>query len=298
MRMHSRHIIFGLCAVFILGMFAVPLHVKAARLFFETSDTTVGIEQQLEISVYAHSEGEIINALSGTIHLPQFLKASAIRDGNSFVALWSTRPEILQNNIVFAGIAPGGWRGTNGLLFSFVAQAVSVGDGEVDFSDATVLLHDGKGTSAPLLLETLSLRVTTDTPLIEFVEIVEDDEPPEAFTLTIEADNPLFSGDAFLVFTAQDKGSGIDHYEIIETKKRLRDEIKGTWENAKSPYLLQDQSLTSFIYVRAFDRVGNVRVSVYEPEEVKQKATLLPFIILIFVLFFIAGVFFLRKKYR
>ncbi|MCH8987048.1 hypothetical protein IIA94_02675, partial [Patescibacteria group bacterium] len=100
MRMHSRHIILGLCAVFILGMFAVPLHAKAARLFFETPQTTVGIGQQLEISVYAHSEGEIINALSGTIQLPEFLKASAIRDGNSFIALWSIRPEILQNDIL------------------------------------------------------------------------------------------------------------------------------------------------------------------------------------------------------
>jgi len=141
MRMRFRHIIFCLCTVFFLAMFTVPLHAKAARLFFETTYTTVGVGQQLEISVYAHSEGEIINALSGVIQLPQFLKASAIRDGNSFIALWSTQPEVLQNDISFAGIVPGGWRGTNGLLFSFIVEATSVGDGEVDFSEAARFLH-------------------------------------------------------------------------------------------------------------------------------------------------------------
>ena len=296
MRMHSRYIILGLYIVFSLGMLAVPLYAKAARLFFETSYAEVGVGQQLEISIYVHSEGEIINALSGTIRLPQFLKASAVRDGNSIIALWSRRPDIVGNDITFAGIVPGGWRGTSGLLFSFIVEATSAGSGEIDFSDATVLLHDGKGTTAPLLLEALSLRVTTDIPLIEFVGVVEDREPPEAFTITIERDVALFLGDAFLVFAAQDKGSGIDHYEIIETRKRLRDETKGVWEGAESPYRLQDQSLTSFIYVRAIDRVGNVRVSVHEPEE--QKATLLPFIILAFILFLIAGALLLRRKYR
>lgn len=293
--MHVRflHLSLSILTLFCASTFIFPVPVEATRLFLETPQTAVGVGQYVEVSVYVHSEGETVNAFMGTVHTPSFITVHSVRDGGSLVALWSKRPEISGNDIVFEGIVPGGWHGTKGLLFSFVVETSIAGEGFIEFSEVEVLLHDGEGTPTPLSLMTLSLSADVDVPLTEFREIVEDYEPPEAFTLSIERDSELFAGDAFLVFTAQDKGSGVDHYEVLETRRRLLNEMEGEWEHVKSPYLLNDQSLRSFVYVRALDRVGNVRVSVYTPEE--QRTTSSAFVILTILLLLIIGMFFIRR---
>jgi hypothetical protein len=69
-----------------------------------------------------------------------------------------------------------------------------------------------------------------------------------------------------LVFSTQDKGSGIDYYEVKEESQFLLFRLlPSKWHRAESPYLLRDQSLSSRIYVKAVDRAGN-----------KQFAELLP----------------------
>jgi len=65
------------------------------------------------------------------------------------------------------------------------------------------------------------------------------------------------------VFVAQDKGSGIHHYELQENRKQKIENRK--WEEAESPYVLKDQKLRSFIYVKAIDRVGNERIAMLPP---------------------------------
>jgi len=89
-----------------------------------------------------------------------------------------------------------------------------------------------------------------------------DTEVPEAFTPVVASDQSIFNGKYFLVFAAQDKGSGIDHYEVRETRAYGK---KRSWEIAESPYLLRDQTLSSYIYVKAVDRVGNERVAEISP---------------------------------
>lgn len=283
--------------IVLFGVFSLATQAYAAQLYFETPAQEVGVGQRFKVSIYVHSEGETVNAFGGTVHIPLFLTPISINDGNSIVALWSKRPEIESNEIMFAGIVPSGWNGNKGFLFSFIAEANLSGNEDIGLTDTLVLLHDGKGTSASLSVESLSFSANSDTLLVEFEEMTDDKEPPEVFTLEVWYDIGLFSGDAFLVFTAQDKGSGIDHYEILETQKKLRDETKDSWEYAESPYRLHDQSLKSFVYVRAVDRTGNVRVSVYEPEDPKATSASLAFIVLALILFLILGLFFLRKKH-
>ena len=291
----KKHFSISIVLVFLISTLFYPMFADAAQVFLETAQTTMGVGQRFEVSVYVDSKEKTVNAFSGIVTLPSFVAPLTIRDGNSLVALWSNRPAISENDISFAGIIPGGWKGSRGHLFSFIADASSIGSGEINLSEINVLLNDGKGTPDSILFEVLPLNVDRTTPVVEFVKNIKDDEPPEIFKLNIGHNDGLFSGDAFVVFTAQDKGSGIDHYEILETKNKLSDEIKGKWEYAKSPYRLQDQSLRSFIYVRAFDRTGNVRVSVYTPQKPKQSSSIST-ILTIFLLFIIV-IFFIRKIY-
>lgn len=281
----------------LLFVFSIPAPAEAAQIYLETRSSDLGVGQGFEVSVYVDSDRETVNAFAGTIHLPSIITPRNIRDGDSLVALWGNRPELSENKIVFAGIVPGGWNGSRGLLFSFTALASREGEGSIDFSNVEVLLHDGKGTPTSVSLRTMPLGVSKSVALVDFVEDIEDVEPPEVFVLSIGHSEELFSGDTFVVFTAQDKGSGIDHYEVLETRKKLKDESEGKWEHVKSPYRLSDQSLTSFIYVRAVDRAGNVRVSVFAPEE--KKAVSLKFAIgIILLLLFFFVMFFIRRVRR
>jgi len=65
----------------------------------------------------------------------------------------------------------------------------------------------------------------------------------------ISNDEYLYGGQNFLIFSATDKGSGVDYYKVQE----------GTYitDNAKSPYILQDQTRKDVIIITAYDKAGN-----------------------------------------
>ena len=296
------------CAVLIFTFFILHSNVaSAARFFFETEVTEVGVGQEMEIVLYLDSEGETINALEGTIQVPGFLSVEILRDGNSLISFWAERPEARSDqDIVFSGIIPGGWRGSYGTIFSFIVETKFQGGGTIVLRDGRVLLHDGEGTEAVIKTEALTLYVDEAIPSAALVGEVEDSEPPEAFTPLLARDPDVFSGDYFLVFATQDKGSGIDRYEVQETRQKLLDEKQGEWQAAESPYRINDQELGSFIYVRAVDRAGNIRVAVFEPakEPTKEpaKAPIRPaddgrVLIILIILLVIAAIFiYIRSK--
>jgi hypothetical protein len=86
-----------------------------------------------------------------------------------------------------------------------------------------------------------------------------DTRPPEEFKPEIAE----IEGKKYLVFSATDKISGVDHYEI-ETYYRgivLFGTVPTTqWKVVKSPYLLGDQNLSK-IFVKAVDKAGNEQIS-------------------------------------
>jgi hypothetical protein len=87
-----------------------------------------------------------------------------------------------------------------------------------------------------------------------------DLEPPDPFTPIIASDTAFFSGKYFLVFGTTDQSSGMAYYEVLEVPSGSVVGNLAQWQRATSPYLLQDQSLSSDIYVRAVDRSGNFRI--------------------------------------
>ncbi len=101
------------------------------------------------------------------------------------------------------------------------------------------------------------------------------------------SDQRVFDGQYFIIFDAQDKQTGIDHYEVLESEPGaesagesgrsdlIRRFIKGKtpqWKVAQSPYLLEDQKLQSEVHVKAVDKAGNERTVKYFPEESKRAA--------------------------
>ena len=93
---------------------------------------------------------------------------------------------------------------------------------------------------------------------------------------------------------------GIARYENKEEKISpiLKIRIKGTeWSEAQSPYILQDQKLQSWIFVKAIDKAGNERVAELAPQKSLKwyEDYLIWFIIIVAVLIGLLGLLIFKK---
>ena len=84
---------------------------------------------------------------------------------------------------------------------------------------------------------------------------------PKEFEVKIGQDPTMYEGKYFVSFSTTDETSGIDHYEILETRGKGQVE----WKIAESPCVLEDQSLQSIIRIKAIDKAGNERTSEISP---------------------------------
>jgi hypothetical protein len=84
---------------------------------------------------------------------------------------------------------------------------------------------------------------------------------PERFAPVVSRDPGIFGGQYFLAFATTDKGSGLDHYDVLEVPAGTAIGQDVPWQTVASPYLLKDQTLGSDVYVRAVSRAGTVLVA-------------------------------------
>ena len=236
----------------------------------------MGVGSIFEAGVFVRTEGQIVNAIEGRITFPSdLLQLKEIREGNSVLSLWIQRPEAdghtqEPGEIFFSGLVPGGFTGEDGYLFSLFFEAVLPGEARIATDSEQILLADGKGSKTVVKRSPLVFDITRETKAVNELASLEDSIPPEPFSLTIGRDPSIFGGKWFVAFAAQDKGFGIASYAIHESPRiQARIEAKD-WIKAESPYLLQDQSLRSYIYVKAVDKAGNERIETLEPQKPKK----------------------------
>ena len=279
----------GVLIAFLLLTFTRP--VFAAELFFEAKNREFTQGEEFLVSIFLNSLEESINAAEGRVLFPEnLLEVKEIRDGNSIITFWIERPKIEQLGIIgFSGIIPGGYQETKGFLLSVVFRAKASGNGAIEIRDAKVLLNDGEGTSTDVKISNFQFSIFKEAPISQTPILeIKDTDPPEYFKPEIAQSPEIFDGKYFLVFATQDKGSGIDHYELCEGSKKK-------CVIAESPYLLQNQKLDQQIFVKAVDKSGNERVIMLPPQKplpwYKNYAILA---ILIIIGLFVAGVI-LRK---
>lgn len=208
------------------------------------------------LTVNVDQSGESLNAIEGTLVFPtETLELQEIRDGNTAVNFWLKRPVAVGGSVEFSGITPGGFSQSKNLLFTLVFIAKRAGSGNVLVQNVQLLKNDGSGGTALATTKPFSFSISSQGSTKQSVSALEDAEIPENFTPQIARDENLYNGQYFVVFSTQDKISGIDHYEIKE----------GSWGKfltATSPYVLHDQTLTKKIYIKAIDFKGNERLVV------------------------------------
>jgi len=252
----------------------VAMPVFAAEISFDTKTNEIAVGQQFQASIVLNTDNEAINAFEGKIIFPHdLLDLKEIRDGNTIVNFWIEKPhkrqetrDKEQGEILFSGITPGGFQGNNGLLFSAVFEAKSEGLARFEINDARVLRNDGTGSPAALTIAPFEMTISSEAPAVTpIVTKVKDRERPETFRPEIARDESLFDGEWFLVFATQDKASGVDHYEVQEARNKVQGIFK-RWRAAESPYVLLDQELRSYIFVKAIDKAGNTRIVKLMPQ--------------------------------
>ncbi|MDD4902017.1 MAG: hypothetical protein PHE24_02670 [Patescibacteria group bacterium] len=300
-------------STFILGIFIFifpvvffPISVKAATFYLDPPQKTIGPNDVIEVRVKVGvSSGECINAAQVGINFPSdILEFKDFNSGESFLTIWVQKPdqEALERvnregKIIFSGGIPGGYCGVipgdpgdsnilGSLIFS-PKNPIVFHKAKIDFSsDTEAYINDGEGTRVSINAQgaviEINEKITTSSD-VWAEKIAADKIPPEPFVIEIDNSPRVANGRYFVVFSTVDKQTGVDHYEVLETKAqnlqekkesaferfirqifRIKEVLPAGWVKADSPYILKDQSLNSVIKVKAVDRAGNERIVEYD----------------------------------
>lgn len=248
----------------IIVVISFPLVSKAAKLSVVANDQ-MGVGGDILVTIVANAD-KPINAIEGQINWPaDLLTVKDIRTANSVINFWVNPPTATKQTINFTGITPGGFVGEKGQVFSIVFHSEKPGVAVIDFSNVKMLLNNNQGSPAVLDLKPSNIKISPDLGVDSISNNFNDKELPETFQPVIGRDPNLLDGKNFLVFSTVDKNSGIISYQVKEVKHRLFSYF-ATWQEAVSPYVLLDQTLHSYIYVKAVDRAGNERVVKLNPQ--------------------------------
>ncbi len=270
----------GLILVLFSGLL-LPTATQAAILYFDPSTSEHKIGDTFIEGVRINLEpNENINLVNAFIKFPSdILQCLDISYGNSLLTIVPQTPIVNNQDglINFSGGIPNGYSGhipgdsdLSNLLAKIIFKAkpdASVG-GTIEFlNNSQVLLNDGHGTPTSVSYQSATINImNTPQPAGKNQwqqELLNDKIPPEPFKIQLQKQSDLFNNKYFIVFSTIDKQTGIDHYEIQENRKQKIE--NRNWKRGESPYVLEDQGLRSYIYVKAIDKAGNERIETIPP---------------------------------
>jgi hypothetical protein len=273
--------------IFYLILLLVPFVSNAATLRIDPAINNVGIGDVFVVNVRVEvDKEECVNAGSIIINYPSnLLRLNTLSKGESIFTLWLD--EKIDHNAgkaSFTSGIPGGYCGhTSGdpgktniigkLVFQYIGSNIGDVSNIAFASETEVISNDGLGTKAELSVFPAQVTlIASDKTKNEWLEIVKKDTfPPEIFTPLIIQDTTIKDSPFVAVFDTIDKQSGVEHYEIVEEDPRsfgfrIGSRVKAKLSQAKSPYVLQDQSLSSRIVIRAYDHAGNMEEQIIPPK--------------------------------
>ncbi len=256
--------------VFSYSTFGYVAH--AATIIFDPQETTVGPITPFKVGIMLDSFNQV-NTISVLINVPDQFEVTDISDGNSIINFWVEKPHINNSHqLVFSGIIPGGFSGIHAKLLTLTLKASRTGQFVIGLDpNSRIYLNSLSNLEESITALDLNLNVVEGRD--NLINSIPDIDLPNSFTpLLVQL--PDISGNNLLwhvAFQSHDKGSGINHYEVAESSKKI--DVSNTsaidslnWYRAVNPYLLRDQKLTSFVYVRAIDDEYNKRVEFIEPQ--------------------------------
>jgi hypothetical protein len=250
--------------VYILGtmlLFVSPIFSSAQTVSIISDKGSYNIGDSFLVMVKLSSLGQSVNTIAGTVLVPMdIFTVSNIETGKSFISLWVEKPTYTDGQIHFSGGLPGGYSGSDGTIFTFVASLKQNINSEITLKDFEAFLNDGKGTVASnLALNNLKLNISKNSTTTNNYQPDTDITAPEKFEVVINRDPSIENNKYFVSFFATDKGSGVVRYEVEEKPIIISlFGYKKVWPDVKNLQVLQYQNWPSIIQVRAYDGAGNM----------------------------------------
>ncbi len=260
--------------LFLLSLLILPLNAEAARFYFDAPEES---SARVSIPVRIDTEGETLNAFEGTVNVTGFdVRVIRAEDAGSVITVWLEHPEA-KSTIRFSGITPGGFNGT-GTLFQVVAEGG--GTATLSYAGVKAYKNDGEGTVTETRVEKVSFDFGEGP-----AEEVPDTVSPEPFSASLIHTPDGFDEKKVLVFSAHDKGKGIQRYEVCE----------GGFScvTSASPHVIADQGQGVFV-VRAYDFDGNSRTAFLFTDSAK---VVYGTLILALILILGVGGYLLRRRF-
>lgn len=138
--------------VFAFLFFCRGASAFAASLVISPNSGNYNVGDTFQVSVYAVSTDQSLNALSGRINYPaDKLTVTSVSKSSSIVNFWTIDPGEYANEpgvVRFEGVVLNpGYKGSRGAIFSMTFKVKAQGTAAVNFLSASVLANDGKGTN-------------------------------------------------------------------------------------------------------------------------------------------------------
>jgi hypothetical protein len=258
------------------------------------------------VPIYLDTQFEEINAVEVYVNFSDNLVFRDYLDGKSIITHWIEKPhfqylDVRRPHIVFSGIVAGGISGRNLNLVELVFEAKESGRAKIEIDEnSKVLLNDGLGTKTKLIALSQSFNVSEIKGRPEIK--IKDNFPPEPFKIYLAKNKEIFNGKYYITFETKDKQSGIAYYEINEKPINFiflsKPDIQNlSFKKAESPYVLEDQSLRSYVFVKAVDKAGNERVEILYPQRILLYEDVLILIVCLMILIGLI-VFVIKFRYK
>ena len=299
-------VLFSVVVILFFVLFSVDIS-NAAVIEPKIEAKEVKKNEFIVVPIYLDTQFEEINAVEVYVNFSDNLVFRDYLDGKSIITHWIEKPHLQSSDvrrpqiqIEFSGIVAGGISGRNLNLVELVFEAKESGIAKIEIDkNSKVLLNDGLGTKTKLIALSQSFNILEIKGLPEIK--IKDNFPPEPFKIYLTRNKEIFNGKYYITFETKDKQSGIAYYEVSEKPINFiflaRPDIKNlSFKKAESPYVLEDQSLRSYIVVKAVDKAGNERVEILPPQRFLLYEEILMFIICLIILIILV-IFVIKFKY-
>jgi hypothetical protein len=298
-------VLFSVVDILFFVLFSVGI-TNAAVIEPRIETKEVKKNEFIVVPIYLDTQFEEINAVEVYVNFSDNLFFRDYLDGKSIITHWIEKPhfqysDVRRPHIGFSGIVAGGISGRNLNLVELIFEAKENGMAKIEIDEnSKVLLNDGLGTKTKLIALSQSFNILEIKGLPEIK--IKDNFTPEPFKIYLAKNKEIFNGKYYITFEAKDKQSGIAYYEISEKPNSFifleKPDIKNlSFKKAESPYVLEDQSLRSYVVVKAVDKAGNERVEILYPQRVLVFDDVLMFVVCLVILVGLM-IFIIKFRYK
>jgi hypothetical protein len=283
------------------------LPVRAAELNFSAPQLVRGTSDAYALDLNLNTQGDEINTLELYLKYPnETFDLEEILTGDSIIHFWIKKPQADSNLIYLAGSIPAGYLGTQGKILTLIFKPkTEITTLNLDIISDTknisrVFLNDPEATERIIPANHYSFNLSAGESG-QLITSIADKTKPEPFSIAISPSNTLPLNNVFVIFNTEDKGSGIDHYEMTQTDST--DDISNNqnlvWQKVESPVVINLAQAKHFLAIKAVDHSDNVEIAIADLKPSKNKAiSQNPFTVLaiLFILIMIISFFFYYKR--